>query len=466
MSRTKRIKKKTPATARKRTGPLLISPFKLGRKDLTDDQRDAFDLFYDWFYSRKTRENQILRIGGSSGTGKSVLIEYIVNSFSFSAAECYVMAYTGQAVNRLRTDGILANTIHSVIMNPVDEIIINKKTGEPYYRRGVPLTKTRFRPVKYLPSSTKLLIIDEASFLPESMERTLAEYNIPILEIGDPLQIGPVGGIQVFRESNMDFFMNQIMRQCKDSEIIDFATRLRYGLNIYTERYHDDVLFLKQQETVEDTFSRFLPFFRGSDAIITVTNKQRQTINELYRRKIIHAKSPYPCAGERLICRRNNWSMAIDQFMLTNGTQGTCMATVGRSLVDDTNEIYYMDFMPDVTADTGKMFDNLPCDAEHLLQPVTANNRMEAQYAHPGEKFEYAYALTSFLLQGSTVGTALFMDGYWPDEEQKMRIRYTAATRPKTRLIYMKSYSRYDYFELANIEFKRQVEEMAQHSNT
>lgn len=450
MSKTKRYK----GSSKRRTGPLLTKPLEIGTDQLTNDQRRATREFEDWFYARKGKADQIFRIGAPAGAGKSVLVKYLVDRYRFDMSNCYVLSYTGQAVNRLRADGVMASTIHSAIMHPTDEVVINPKTNRPYYKRGIPLTKVNFRPVKYLPSSTKLLIVDEASFLPEDLEEKLKRYEIPILEIGDPLQLGPVAGKQVFNMNNLNCYMTQVMRQAADSELLDFITRVRMGLNIDVRKYHNEVLFLRQQESPEATFVRFEPFIKSANVVITCTNRHRQTVNEMYRRRILKVDSPYPVAGERVICRRNNWSLNIDQYVLTNGTQGVCMNDVGRSMVDKGAGVFYMDFQPDVVAHTGQYYDNLPCDLEFLMQPVGSNRMVE--YKRPGEKFEYAHALTAHAMQGAQAQTVLYMDSFHGDEEYLARIRYTAASRAEKRLIYLIPYSKYPgWFDMAHIEERR-----------
>ena len=451
MSKTRKRRPKPKVKAE----PLLISPTSIKYSDLTDDQKTAADMIDGWYTSRKKKDKPILRIGGQAGSGKSFLIKYLVERYGFDTSSCYVIAYTGQAVNRLRKDGVMARTIHSTIMYTVDEQVIDEK-GKPIYRRGVPLMRVTFKPVKRLPNAVRLVIVDEASFLPESLEKVLKNYNVPIIEIGDPLQLPPVAGAQCFNENNLDFMMSQVMRQHMDSELYDFIGRLRYRKNVDTHQYHNEVLFLHQQETIEETFHRFLPFFKSADIVITATNKQRQVISDLYRREILHARSPYPMEGEKMICRQNEPQLMIDQYMLANGMKGRCMHDVGRSLVDQRADIYYMDFQPDVTAELktagSKAFTNLSCDSERLMAPF-GSIKMDLKYPHPGSKMEYAHAITVHLDQGDQHDTVLFVDSYSRDFDYLMRLRYTAASRAVKRLIYLIPYSKYGYpFDLANIE--------------
>lgn len=436
-------------------GPLLIGSSTLTDKDLTKSQQKATKLFDTWFKSRDKKKKRILRIGGYPGTGKTTWVKYLIDKYGFDAKDCYVLAYTGQATNRLRKEGVMARTIHSTIMYTKDEHVLNDQ-GKAIYRRGIPLMRVVFKPVKRLPSSVKLIIVDEASFLPESLEQTLMKYNVPILETGDPRQLPPVAGKQVFNEDNVDFVMTDVMRQHEDSELYDLIRRIRVYENIDTRKYHDEVLFLHQQPTIEETFYRYLPFFKGADVIIVATNKTRQIISDLYRKEILKTNSPYPIEGERMICRQNNQQLMIDQYMLANGMQGTCMNDVGRSLVDSKSDVYYMNFQPDVTRDiqTDKetYFANLPCNIERLLAPF-GSIRMDFKYAVIGEFFEYAHALTCHAVQGMEYDNVLYVDTYNNDFDYLMRLRYVAASRAKKHLTYLIPHSRYgNWFDLAHVE--------------
>jgi len=457
MSKVKKfVKKNVPLS-----GPLCISEEKLDKDSLTPGQREAEYIFKKWYKSKKTKDNQILRIGGAAGSGKSYWVRYIIEKYGFDLSNCFVMAYTGQAVNVLRQSYIMARTIHSTIMIPIEEPIINKKTDEIITRHGVPLTHVRFKPVPSIPSSIKLIIVDEASFLPAKLEKVLKRYNVPILEVGDPIQLPPVADEQVFTMDSLDYFMEGVMRQNKDSEIYKLATRLRKHKNIFPQDYHDDVRFLYAQPTIEETFYRFLPFFRDADIIITSTNKQRQIITDLYRREILGINSPLPREGERMICRKNNQELMLDQYMLSNGTQGVCMYDVSHSDRDKKTGTFLMNFKPDVVADDPELYyDNLVCDEEFLHKPFGSDAL--TSFKHPGEKFEFAHAITTHLAQGAQFPKVLFMDSFAPDLEYLMRLRYTAASRAQECLWYILPYTRYPgWCDLMNME-NRWAEMMAE----
>ena len=423
---------------------LLLSVRKpIERDELSNSQKEAYSLFYDWFFSKKSKDRQILRIGGLAGCGKSFLIRYILEQMDFDECECYIVAYTGQAVNVLRHDGIMAKTIHSTFMHST-EVPLLDKDGDPIYRSGVPLMQLKFMPVKKIPSSIELVIIDESSFLPKNLEKLLCSYGVPILELGDPVQLPPVAGEQCFNMHNLDYFMTDIMRQNKDSEIIDLATKVRNYEPIDLQDYGRDVKFLWAQDLPESTFFRFMSFFKASDIIISSTNKQRDLYTELYRKCIVKTESPYPLKGERVICRKNDWNLKLGQYPLTNGTIGTAIHTVSKSDIDITSGTYTMDFRPDFIEDD--YFDGLLCDSKFLRSKFGNKDITYYDRLNPGKKFEFAYVTTCQLAQGGGYPTVLFLDSHNRDAEYHMRVRYTAITRARKTLYYVLPTSKYPHW--------------------
>lgn len=419
---------------------LLAGSHTFKYNELAYDQQVAANIIDDWIHTTKHKKSDmILRIGGVAGSGKSALITYLLNKYRYKEDECYCVAYTGQAVNNLRQRGVMAKTIHSTFMHSNDTPMRDER-GNPVLRSGIPVMITKFRPIRKIPSSVKLVICDEASFLPKNLEDMILKYNVPILEIGDPIQLPPVSGKQCFTMDNLDYFMETIMRQAEDSEIIDLATRIRHYDPIVTSRYCQDVKFLWAKPTIEETFFQYRPLITAADMTLVSTNKQRATVNNLYREHILHAESPFPMRGERVVCRKNDWNLMLGPYPLTNGTQGIALHTVGKSEVDKASGLYTMDFKPDFVQND--YFDGLQCDIR-FLKDQSGNKKDMSYYEmlNPGKKFEYAHAITVHISQGAEYPTVLFMDSFHRDAEYHMRIRYTAITRARNRLYYVLPYS-------------------------
>ena len=416
--------------------PMRLPIAEIDSAKLTKDQKGLLEVFDDWWSNKKWKKTPILRLAGSAGSVKSFMIQYICRKYEFSLDNALFVGYTGQSVNVLRQLGIPATTIHSTFMHPIDVPLLDKH-GEPIYKNNIPVTTVKWIPLRELSNNIKIIIGDEWSFVPDYLESLILRYNCPVVVFGDPLQLPPVQGKSKFTEESVHYFMTEIMRQEKDSEIIDLATRIRQRDKIHPEKYIDEVRFIKSRATIEDTFHHFYPFFKYSDIVVTVTNKQRQVITDLYRKYIVKASGPYPEEGEPLICRRNNWNIKVGPFPLTTGTMGKAMCSVPRSMINQKHKTYLLDFEPDYVSND--YFDNLICDSEFLLAPFGDKDNFGATNINPGAKLEYAHAVTTHLVQGSSADNVLFMDKRIGDDEYMRKLRYTAVTRAKKFLVYMQS---------------------------
>lgn len=413
--------------AKRKTASTLLDTIQL-----TPSQKHGEEIFHAWWKDKGFKKNkkQILRVGGPAGTGKSVFIQYLMEKYKLTKQNCLVVSYTGQAVNVLRQRGIPAKTIHSTFMHTVETPLLDQD-GNPISRGGIPLITVKFVPVERISSAIKLIIIDESSFLPEDLEKLIKKYKVPILETGDPFQLPPVFGKQCFTMNTLDVLFTEIMRQEMDSDIVDIATRIREGAKIDPSKYHDEVLFIQPDGNLEDTFFRFRSFLLYSDCIITSTNKQRSVLTDLYRKYIMKTDHVYPVKGDRVICRKNNWNMTLGDFPLTNGTIGTVLYNVGRGSISTKAKTFTMDFMPDVVSND--YYDNILCDTDFLCGEF---GDKQIDRFNPGNKFEYAHAITTHSAQGSQFPSVCFFDSFNRNEEYAMRLRYTAVTRAQKYLVY------------------------------
>lgn len=406
--------------------------------DLTPSQKKAIKLFNDWYENKGYREKPIFKIGGHGGTGKTVLINQIMDIHGLNETNCYVVAYTGQAVNVLRQRGVHAKTIHSTFMVPKMKPLKDEK-GRKIVRDGIPIMVTKFVPLKSIPSSIRLIICDEYSFVPEEMEQLMLRYNCPILAVGDPFQLPPVVGRQCFEEEDLDAQLMEVMRQEADSEIVKLANHIRVGDRINYTDYGNQVYFCNPKSHIEDTFMTYRACFRHADVTITSTNKQRQIVTDLYREIILKTKSPYPIQGERIICRRNDWNLKIGDYPLTNGTIGTNLYDIPRSSIDRKAGIYTMDFRPSYIQND--YFDNLVCNYKFLQSPFGDKDITKYDVGH---MMEFAHAITVHVAQGGQFGKVVFMDSYRKDQDYMARLRYTAVTRATEWLVYVLPFSDYE----------------------
>ena len=184
---------------------------------LTNSQQRIVDAAVNWYYNSS---DQIFQFAGNPGTGKSVVMNAIIQAIGLPIDAVAPMAYVGAAAINMRLKGLqTAKTIHSWIYENVEtpvrdvngNIVINK-----YFNR--PEVKYK-RILKKLPE-IKLLAIDEGGTVPFNMKKDLLKLGKKILVAGDLDQLPPVADVPAFLSEGYVHVLTEIMRQAKNSAII------------------------------------------------------------------------------------------------------------------------------------------------------------------------------------------------------------------------------------------------------
>lgn len=351
---------------------------------LSSDQQRAFDDIIGWI---NTKPNLELSLGGYAGTGKTTLINQIINHFD-NLNVC-IMAFTGKAVSVLNRKGVNAQTIHSTI----------------YYVRVV--NKKPIFTLKPDIGNIDLIIVDEASMISTEVYKDLKSFRIPILWVGDHGQLEPIGdnpGIM----KNPDLRLEIIHRQAAENPIIAFADAVRKG-KIPTPN-HDGVI---RKSQIEDFH------INQTDQIICGLNRTRVKMNRFVRKTLgLDPKLPQP--GDKLVCLKNNRFSGV-----FNGLQGTLdelqQTTPEKHLATITTELGFQL----VTPIYAKQFDHPKglCDTPKNFDRFTTH-------------WDYAYAVTCHKAQGSEWDSVLVLDERAGKLWSMNRWRYTAITRASNKLVY------------------------------
>jgi exodeoxyribonuclease-5 len=148
----------------------------------------------------------------------------------------------------------------------------------------------------------------------------------------------------------------------------------------------DKVVIKKAKELSDDEMV-------NADVYLCRTNKERDSINNYVRHDLHGITAKYPVIGDKVICRENNWQESIHgDIFLTNGMVGYVHDIDLESITDRKMKI---DFRPEFL-DTD-VFRNLEIDRVYMrLSP-----EYKKKYNSTLNKFEYAYAITCHLAQGS-----------------------------------------------------------------
>lgn len=330
---------------------------------------------------KENKDEQTL--GGFAGTGKTTVINYLVQFFpNFGVA-----AYTGKAANVLRKKGLSgASTIHS-------------KIYKPYFENGAVYFDLAEDP------GCEGFIIDEASMVSEDIYYDLKSFGKPMIFVGDHGQLEPVGS-SFNLMAKPDYTLEEIHRNA--GEIAHFAEHLRKGFTAKSFRgSKSKVNLITKKQMSNDILLEV-------DQVICAYNKTRVATNNRIRKALGY--EGIINEGERVMCLRNNKTLG-----LFNGMQGTV-----ERLYKKKNK-HYMDFLFD-----GALIKEICYDPNTFGEEKPKFN-MGSASPNP---FDYAYCITAHKSQGDEWEKVLVIEQKCPNWSHK-RWTYTAASRAKLNLYWV-----------------------------
>jgi exodeoxyribonuclease-5 len=355
-------------------------------------------------------------ISGYAGSGKSTLVKFIVQSIPGIDPEkdvCYA-CYTGKAAQVLLKKGNKnVSTLHKLMYESIP-----RADGTFFHK-----------PVSEIPY--KVVVVDEVSMVPGSMWKQLLRYRPYILALGDPFQLPPVNKDDDNGVLQMPHvFLDEIMRQAQESEIIRISMDIREGKNISLFDGNEVKIFSPKDFTE--------PMLTWADQILVGTNATRINLNNTMRRLL--GREGGPQNGDKVICLRNDWETFADNGdPLVNGTIGflqnpyTTYANFPRFLGGHRFEVLNSNFI----SDSGANFSSINMDKKMImtgekccdLKTAWKLGQSKFGYLMPKE-FTYGYAITCHKSQGSQWDKILIVEEGFPfDKTEHARWLYTAVTR-------------------------------------
>lgn len=350
-------------------------------------------------------------IAGYAGTGKSTLVSHIVDALNIAPFDVCYVAFTGKASLVLKEKGCENSmTAHKLL----------------YHSKEKPDGTFEHKPRKYLECSYKLIVVDEVSMIPIDMWDLLLSHGVHVIALGDPGQLPPIDGESELL-SHPHVFLDEVVRQAQDSEIIRLSMDIRNGLPLKPHKGNEVVIISKNQ--LNDFY------FSGADQIIAAKNITRNDINWKCRKIKFGDDVPnYPLVGEKAICLKNYWSVLSDNGdPLINGMIGELS-----NIQFNHNVFKYGDMMEaSFTIGDKNKFNKLFMDYKLFAeskQTINSDNWIEFRGMAKPMLFDYAYCVTCHKSQGSEWNKVLVFNEYMKSTDHK-RWLYTAATRAKKKLI-------------------------------
>ena len=367
-------------------------------------------------------------ISGYAGSGKSTLVRFIIEALDVDEDDVCYCAFTGKAAEVLRKKGNKnACTLHRLLYESIP------KPEGGFFRKPKPVL------------DYKVIVVDEVSMAPKSLIDLLFKHNIYAICLGDPGQLPPIDKDEDNHLlDHPHIFLDEIMRQAQESEIIQLTMKIRNNEPInYYDGKEVKIIPYSQLNT---------GILQWGDQILTATNATRQAINTQMRQLLNYPN--HPVDGDKMICLRNYWEdFSDDGDPLINGTIGILKNSfqtwreiprvaksnikkfdilMGDLSIPDTSDIYNLVDMDYKMILTG----NKCCDWK--LSYRLGKLRFRYGDIVPKE-FTYAYAVTYWKAQGSEWDNVVVLEEQFPyDKETHAKAMYTAATRASKKLVWVR----------------------------
>ncbi len=399
----------------------------------TPEQDNALVRVATWL---REKSKPFFYLAGFAGTGKTTLAKYLAQDVG---GDVLFGAFTGKAAYVLQNKGCPnATTIHKLLYQPKEKskarlreleekmdvlvkALTEKKLTEQQIKEHDDVKKLQHeidcehsslkRPLFGINEESPikdatLLVIDECSMVDARMADDLLSFNVPILVLGDPFQLPPVGGEGFFTRGKPDMLLTDIQRQAKDNPILRLAHDVREGRGLKYGQYGESKVICRDQISTADVLAH--------DQVLVGTNKSRRNYN-FRQRQLRGFTDVMPMAGEKLICLRNNGESG-----LLNGSMWRVSTTI--QLDEDSVEL-------DMNA----------IDGDGVIV-TTAHSQYfkgeEPKYWEIREKdcFDYGYNITVHKSQGSQWDGVYLFDESRCFRQDAAKWLYTGITRAAQRV--------------------------------
>lgn len=389
--------------------------FTVPKVTLNHEQEETLQKMLDWWYHTS---DQTFQITGAAGTGKTTLIRYLVAKLGLRKDEVLFTAYVGKATLAMTRNGLNAKTIHAAICT-FSKKPRTDKDGNQIVIDGKPQYERTFKKLPALDPEIRLIVVDEAAMVPYQLASWLLSYGVRVIALGDLNQLPPVFGEGYFLR-NIDSRLTEIMRQSSESPIPHLAKAITEGKFIPNQELNimDKIFVIRADHLTDEMLT-------SADIVLTQTNRQREYLNQYIREGIYGHTQPYPMIGDKMVCRHNNWDKSIlKNIYLVNGMIGYVEDIDLESLTK--NSIYF-DFRPEFTKKD--VFRDVTADLYYLH--LDTKYKKDYVSLQDFDLFEYGYAITCHLAQGSEYGNILIdmRNSYFRDRLFYRQWLYTAVTR-------------------------------------
>jgi exodeoxyribonuclease-5 len=247
----------------------------------------------------------------------------------------------------------------------------------------------------------------------------LKAFGIPVLYVGDPGQLEPVGDNPNLM-LKCDVVLSKIHRQAEQSPIITLAHTIRNG-GSFIRQQHDGLYVRDKGYRLDD--------LRSHDQVICAKNKTRNDLNDRLRINMPGFVDKGLMKGEKLIVLRNN-----RQHLVFNGLLLFVDEVIGEEMIRPKyGPPKWKCWIINCHDETDFPYRKLPIWQDPFVRELDKGEYPPKEVVHA----DYGYVITCHKSQGSEWNKVMVIDEWMPPQVWDMkRWRYTAITRAAKELTY------------------------------
>lgn len=443
----------------------------------TFKQNELFLMLSDFVFD--VQKSTLFLLKGYAGTGKTSVISTLVNNLWRVNYKSVLLAPTGRAAKVIsKYSGRQAYTIHKKIYFP------KKKSGG-----GLSYTLQENK------HTYTLFIVDEASMIPDasidvrffesrSLLDDLISYvysgkNCKLILIGDTAQLPPVKlnispaldrSVLEYHYNKVvyEIELNEVMRQHKESGILQNATKLRNILKedsgeiFKFDLNYKDIIRLTERDEILDAFYTVYDQDIVEDTVLVVrSNKRANLYNQQIRNHILDRESEIT-TGDFVMVVKNNYYWLKDSEKVGFIANGDICEILEIFRFIDLYDFHFaevklrmVDYPDQEAFETVILLDTLHSESASLTfeESNKLYHEVAKDYTDLSSKYKimlaiknnkyfnalqvkFSYALTCHKTQGGQWKNVFIEQPFLPEEQDNSYLRwlYTAITRTQEKL--------------------------------
>lgn len=420
-----------------------LTNMKVSGWPLTRDQKNAMLKLAMWLKWAKEEQKKnrhmlgltkppVFRLFGLAGCGKttcSVAVKLL------GLRPLYV-SFTNRAVGVLMSKGCWpAKTVHSILYDVYDDganmspqhmqmqqdylaaveagVPPSERPPLPPVKSSVGWDRREWSDIQEIVAGHDCIVVDEASMIGNTMGEDLEFIGLPIIGVGDPGQLKPVGDYPYFDPRSPDVLLTEVLRT--DGDILDIAAHVRRGGSFTEKPIGEDFEVRRKAD----------PSWFDVDQVLCGIHDKRRELNKHIRRLKGYGGF-IPNVGEKICVVSNNKEIGV--------TNGSLWEVLSSDTEGDYGVFDLIEFAP---RKKPKELETLKAVYVHMtcfIQDIKSRDEMCITVRTDSCLATWGYAITVHKAQGSEWDTVLLFDDGHIFRDEVRNWRYTGATRAAKKL--------------------------------